>query len=195
MTTPRTRARGRPRNQDADQAILNSALRLLSQHGYARMSVESVAERAGVGKSTIYRRHASKEELVAAALARLAAPEQPPDTGSTRRDLVELLRQTHAQFQAGPGMQVVGAVLAEERDNPQLMKLLRRRVILPRRQALRRILERGVQRGEVRRQIDLDAAIDALTGAYFARYVAGLPQRPTSVEPVVDAVWEGLASR
>jgi AcrR family transcriptional regulator len=195
VTTITKRARGRPRNRDADRAILDSALGLLSQHGYARMSVDSVAEHAGVGKSTIYRRHASKEELVAAALVRLAAPEQLPDTGSTRRDLVEVLRQTQAQFQAGPGMQIVGAVLAEERDNPHLLKLLRRRVILPRRQALRRVLERGVERGEVRRQVDLDAAIDALLGAQFARYVAGLPQSHASVEPIVNAVWQGLTSR
>ena len=117
---------GRPRDPETDQAILRAALQLLTDRGYAGMSVEGVASRAGVGKTTIYRRYASKEELVAAALAALRDDLGPlPDTGDIRSDMVEMILQMRRALQQGPGLGMIGALLVEERRSPELLELLR----------------------------------------------------------------------
>ena len=86
--TAATRPPGRPRSAEADEAIERATLELLAAHGYRALSVEQVARVAGVGKATIYRRHRSKEELVAAAVRRLHhALDVPEDTGSLARGL------------------------------------------------------------------------------------------------------------
>src|SRR4051794_23872567 len=84
---------GRPRDARHDEAILEATMALLSEAGYARLTIDGVAARAGVGRPTIYRRWPSKPALVVAAL--LHAPQiQVPhaDTGSLRADLIKVLR-------------------------------------------------------------------------------------------------------
>ena len=82
---------GRPRDPEADQAILQTTLKLLTENGYAGLSVERVASEAGVGKTTIYRRYTTKDELVAAAVGALKDDlGPPPDTGDVRADIVEM---------------------------------------------------------------------------------------------------------
>ena len=87
-----SRSIGRPREQRADRAILAAALELMAEHGVRDLRMDDVAERAGVGKATIYRRHRSKDELVTAAVAALVTEITVPDTGSTRDDLLGLMR-------------------------------------------------------------------------------------------------------
>ena len=102
---------GRPRDPSADRMILQSALEVLTDLGYAGMSVEKVAKKAGVGKTTIYRRFSSKEELAAAALESLKDEIGPlPDTGDTRNDLVEMMLQSQQVFERGPAFAMLGGV-------------------------------------------------------------------------------------
>ncbi|MGO9597459.1 MAG: TetR/AcrR family transcriptional regulator [Isosphaeraceae bacterium] len=83
---------GRPRSTETDGSILTTTLRHLSEHGYARMSIDAIAADANTTKPTIYRRWSGKEELAIAALAQFQAQEQPKPTGSTADDLKTLLR-------------------------------------------------------------------------------------------------------
>lgn len=191
MTVPVTPSRGRPRSAEADQAIIQATLKLLGEQGYARMSIEAVAAEAGVGKTTIYRRYESKADLASAAVARLVDAENLPDSGSTRDDLLELINRMQRKFREGNGMNMIGTLLVEEQHNPKLLQLFRERVIGPRRSLLRIVMERGARRGEVRPDADFDSAIDALTGAYFARYLAGLVPDEDWSERIVDTVWLG----
>src|ERR1700704_5854309 len=78
---------GRPREARADRAILSATLELMAEHGVHDLRVDDVADRAGVGKATIYRRYRSKDELVTDAVATLVGEIEIPDTGSTRSDL------------------------------------------------------------------------------------------------------------
>src|SRR5690242_3281955 len=78
---------GRPRSTHADQAILQATLDLLAEVGYQSMSIEAIASRAGVGKTTIYRRYTSKEEIVADAIESLREDISTPDTGSFWGDM------------------------------------------------------------------------------------------------------------
>ncbi len=123
---------GRPRDPEADRVIVRATLKLLMEEGYAGMSIERVASEAGVGKTTIYRRYSSKEELAAAVGTLKDDLGPPPDTGDARADMVEMLAQNQAALERGPGFAMIGALLVEERRNPKLFELFRERIIRPR---------------------------------------------------------------
>lgn len=185
---------GRPRDPEVDRAILQATLRVLTDRGYAGTSIERVAAEAGVGKTAIYRRYATKAELAAAALASLRdSLGPPPDTGSARNDLVQMLVQAQAAFARGPAFAMLGALLVEERRNPELFELFRDRVLRPRRNEGMKILQRGVQRGEIRADADLDIAIHAMVGSILARHVMGVPESRKLIEETVDIIWRSIA--
>ena len=187
---------GRPRNPEADRAILQATLKLLTDQGYAGMSVERVASEAGVGKTTIYRRYASKEELATAAVGALRDDLGPPvNTGNTRTDIVEMIVQSQVAFEHGPVFAMIGALLVEERRNPQLFELFRERILRPRRDEAVMVLQRGVGRGEIRADADLEVAVHALVGAMFARHILGTPESRERIEETVDTVWSGLSQK
>ena len=90
---------GRPRNADNDIAILEAATAILFEKGYAGLTIDGVASAAGVSRPTIYRRWASKPELVIAALAHRTGVAIPvPNTGSVRRDLMAVQRHQIREF-------------------------------------------------------------------------------------------------
>src|SRR6266540_1833864 len=90
---------GRPRDARADRAILEATRELIAELGVYGFRTEDVAARAGVGKGAIYRRYRSKDELVTAAVAALVDKEiAAPDTGSTREDLLVLMREAVALY-------------------------------------------------------------------------------------------------
>ncbi len=187
---------GRPRDPETDQAILRATLKLLTDRGYAGMSVEGVASKAGVGKTTIYRRYSSKEELVAAALGALRDDLGPlPDTGDIRSDIVEMILQNRRALQRGPGFALIGALLVEESRSPELLELLRERLLRPRRDEAISVLQRGVDRGEIRADVDLEAAVQAMVGAVFTRHIFGASESRRRIEQTVDTVWNGLAAQ
>ena len=186
---------GRPRDPEADRAILQATLKLLTDQGYAGMSVEGVASEAGVGKTTIYRRYASKEELAAAAVESLReAWGPPPNTGSARTDIIEMLVQVHTALEGGPGFAMIGALMVEERRNPEMFELVRERLTRPRKDQALMVLQRGVDRGEMRADADLEAAVQAMVGAMFVRHIWGVPESRKRIEETVDTIWRGLAA-
>ena len=121
-TEPGTPRRpGRPRDATRDKAILTAALDLLQQRGYRDLTIESVAEQAGVGRPTIYRRWPSKPALVVAALARstrLAVP--PVDTGSLRRDLIALQRHRLELMSTPASRRVTAGLIGDLAADPEL---------------------------------------------------------------------------
>ena len=184
---------GRPRHPAIDRAIIKATLKLLAEHGYQGMSVEGVASEAGVGKTTIYRRYASKEELVVAAVGALRDDVGPlPDTGNVRADLVKMLDMYQVVFERG--LSTFGALLVEERRTPELFELFRERIMGPRRDEAVRLLQRGVERGEIRSDVDLEAAMHALVGSMFIRRILGPGESRDKIEQTVDIVWRGLAT-
>ncbi len=184
--------RGRPRDPELDRRILAAALDALARRGYAGVSLEAVAAGAGVGKTTIYRRYAGKDDLIAAALEALASAVELPDTGSTRADLVAYLERLHDTVLKGPGIPAFAALLIEGRRNRRLLNRLHERLVGRRRELFRLALRRGIERGEVRPEADVDAAADAVFGAFFARHLIGLPVTRAWMRSLVDTVWRGL---
>ena len=114
------RAPGRPRSQRADEAILAAALAELGERGYARMSVDAVAARAGVSKPTVYLRHRTKADLATAAIASMRTQPRPEPTADVRSDLIAHLSLLRAGLERPNGMAMFGTVLAEEGETPEI---------------------------------------------------------------------------
>jgi AcrR family transcriptional regulator len=166
MTEP-SQAAGRPRSEEAHRAILDATLALLVEVGYSALTVEGIAQRAGVGKATIYRRWPSKLPLVIEAFGELPAFEEA-DTGDLRGDLDHILRSYVRVYNTTPLGAVVPSLAGELPHNPELMDLFAP-VVKERRRPLIRALERAVQRGEIPRDIDLDLAADLVLGPITVR--------------------------
>ncbi|HEX2273606.1 MAG TPA: TetR/AcrR family transcriptional regulator [Acidimicrobiales bacterium] len=185
------RRRGRPRSSAADAAILDAAARVMSERGFRGMTVGAVARAAGVTEPTVYLRHPTKHALAVAAIAHLPGVADPPDSGDARRDLVALV-ETLVRDAERIGLSLIGTVLAEEPDHPELLEQWRRRAGAAMVEAIRAVLDRGRSRGQVRAGADLEATVELLLGAYVGRYTTrGAPPRGWS-RRIVAVVWPHL---
>ena len=191
----RKKERGRPRSPEVNRKILDATMKVMGRSGYAAMSIEEVAAEAGVSRPTIYLRYPGKAELATAALASYRDRGRPAETGDTRADLVARLRHFRRGVERPFGMAMIGSVLAEEHATPELLLLFRERVVEPRRDELREVLEHARGRGELKEGADTEAALNMLVGSYYAQYLAGKPFPNGWPEAVVDTVLEGLNER
>ena len=191
---PRRRVRGRPRAPEKEEAILSAALAVMAERGYRGMTIPAVAEAAGVGKPTIYLRFPSKFELAMAALARLPVVEGPPDTGSTRRDLVALLQERQEVIER-LGLSILGAVLVEEVEHPELLERYQDQLMRPLANGIHVTIQRGIERGEVRADADVDVLVNLLNGTHVSRYLVGEPMPGEWAERLVDVVWTSMEPR
>lgn len=187
--------RGRPRSEPARQAILAAAAELLLARGVTAVSMDAVADLAGVSKATIYRWWPSKETLALDALhEQWAEPGlEAPDTGTLRADLLGLLLPWVALAAEGPYGRIAGALFTEARTDPRFGAVFRERFTEPRRAVMRTVLYRALGRGEIPPGGDLEAATDLLYGALFHRLLLGhAPLTQDFAESVVAIVVAGL---
>jgi AcrR family transcriptional regulator len=187
--------RGRPRSAEADRAILTATADLLAERGLAAMSIEEVAARAGVGKTTIYRRWPSKGLLALDAFVISFRAEQPlPDTGSLRGDLLSALHAwVRAVTQTAMGPMLTG-LIAEAQHDPELRGAWRDRVLEPMRTQHRVMLDRAISRGEIAASVDRDVVLDLFFGAAEHRLLLGhLPMTGDFIAEVVDMILTGIA--
>lgn len=187
--------RGRPRSVEADRAILTATADLLAERGLAAMSIEEVAARAGVGKTTIYRRWPSKGLLALDAFVISFRAEQPqPDTGSLRGDLLSALHVwVRAVTQTAMGPMLTG-LIAEAQHDPELRGAWRDRVLEPMRTQHRVMLDRAIERGEIPATVDRDVVLDLFFGAAEHRLLLGhLPMTGNFIAEVVDMILTGIA--
>jgi AcrR family transcriptional regulator len=189
------RQMGRPKDARADRAILETTLELIADRGAHAFRTEDVAARAGVGKGAIYRRYRSKEELVTAAVAALVREEiAVPDTGSTRGDLLALMREAVELYRSSLPGRLMPKLIGAMADNQELARAVRDGFLAVRRSALSEVLRRGVERGDLRPDLDLELALDVLGGPLFYRLlVTGGPLDEQLAEGVADLILRGFA--
>jgi AcrR family transcriptional regulator len=170
-----TPARGRPRSETARRAVLDAALELCQRDGYQALTIKGIAERAGVGRQTVYRWWPTKEAVLLEALRDFALRQGrrlTPDTGDAPRDTHELLKATFDVTRRLTGNAVVG-LMAEAQHDPDLSARLQGTVIGPRRAALHDILRKGVERGQLSdRDVSLDLAVDFAFGTMWYRLMS-----------------------
>ena len=151
LKTPRG---GRSLDSSRDMALRESALALLAEVGYDRLTMDAVAARARAGKTTIYRRWQSKAELVVDALNSLKGDHNIPDTGSLRQDL-HALASDITNTETNAGALTAGMVNALAHD-AELRRVFREKFIAPRMAGFRTVFKRAVARGEMPAGHDLD---------------------------------------
>jgi AcrR family transcriptional regulator len=153
------------------QAILRAALEELAQVGYSAFSIEAVATRAGVAKTTVYRRYATKAELVRSAILQFLsnALGEPPDTGTLRGDLIELGRQTQQLASSILGQGLFRTQLLD-RAAPELeaigQEFERERELLH-----NQIASRAIARGEIASPADFERVVHVLSGTLLFKQV------------------------
>lgn len=177
-----------PRVERSRRVILSAALDLLGETGFGGVTIEAVAARAGVGKSTIYRHWPGKLELIEDAICTIKAPLTKPAGACTRERLIHILQQVASNVANSTWSTCLPAIIdAAERD-PEV-KVVHRRLTLERRQFLSDVLAEGVERGEVAPDRDLALVADCLIGPIMVRrLLLHEPLDPDAVPRLVDEV-------
>ena len=166
---------GRPRSERARQAILNSTLKFLEakENGFADLTIERVAEEAGVGKATVYRWWPNKAALVADVFASSVTQKLHfPDTGSVAGDMSRQMQQLVRILRSRRG-HILSVILAAGQSDASLIQAFRERFLKPRRAEAYTTLGRGIERGELPADLDPDLVLDALYGPIYMRFLIG----------------------
>lgn len=162
------------RSQRTHRAVMTAAAQLLAENGYASVTVEAIAARASVAKTTIYRWWSTKAAIFMELYNEVAAEMLTGlDTGSVEEDLRNLLQGLFKLFtttSAGPAM--VG-MIAEAQSSPEFARSFQEQFMIHRRNVTRVILKRGVERGELEADLNIDLAIDVISGPIWYRLLQG----------------------
>jgi AcrR family transcriptional regulator len=185
---------GRPRRRSADDAITSAALDVVAERGFQGATIETIAERAGVGRNTIYRRWRSKEELIADALRELTTDFDVWRTDDLYSLLLNWLRDFSRTFSDPLLGRLLAGVLGELQRNPVFADVYAERVVRPRRDALLGRLRDAQDRGELRADVDVEYVADLLGGAVLLRLLPlGLPAvGETYAEELLETIWRGI---
>jgi AcrR family transcriptional regulator len=194
-TARKTKTRARPGGRSARvvRDVLAAAIDVFAERGYAGMSFEEIAARAGVNKTTVYRRFPTKPDLFRAAIIALRTTDQPPDTGTIRGDLRAILDTRVKQLSTPRGRSVARAVLigaiepelaavvaAMRKDNPAIPDV---------------VFDRAIARGELPKRVDRALVSEALLGPIHTRVLwKGLGASSSFVDALVDLIVTGAAA-
>jgi AcrR family transcriptional regulator len=186
---------GRPRDERLDGAILEATVAILNEVGYASMTLEAVAARAGTTKPALRRRWRGRQHLVVDALVTTVGSVPTPDTGCTRCDLVAGIQTLTEAFTNKIGRRVLPALVADLADDQELADLFLRKYFLARRASTAAALRRGIERGDLDPDLDVDLMLDMLASTTYYRVLFGhLPITENLAEQVVDVVLNGVAT-
>jgi AcrR family transcriptional regulator len=200
MAEPATAAARRPdpRVERSRQAILDATRELLADGDVGSLTVEAIATRSGVAKTTIYRRWRDKWELAldAVMIDMLPRFEKPVDVGDTRKELLTFVNQVvrmQASAPFGPAMQGLVSQIATD---PELARVYRDQVVQPRMDQLAPVIERGIARGDLRPDTDVRLVHELLVGPIFYRLLfSGAPLTRNLGPRIVDAILAGFTPR
>ncbi|MFL6114760.1 MAG: TetR/AcrR family transcriptional regulator [Catenulispora sp.] len=188
------RTRGRPRSAAADTAILSATRALLAERGWADLTIAAVAERAGVAKSTLYRRWPGKADLVVDAMAELFSHLEVADRGSMLQDALATVGQYVELLQLPETQAALLALVAEADRDCSLREKVRSQVIDPQRRLVHEAWDRARTRGEVAGKTDVDLVFDMISGTLVHRIlIKGEPVDDAYLTRLVSVVLTGLA--
>lgn len=158
--------------RDVTSAITRAVFREIAKTGYAAMTMEAVAKRAGVGKAAIYRRWPSKLPMVADLLSQVGVPlAEIADSGSLQGDVHGFLTQAAALLRHSLVRKVLRDLYSEMERTPLLAATLKQGFQAGRRERVKQILQRAIQRHELRAELDQELALDLLAAPLYWRLV------------------------
>ncbi|WP_328535594.1 TetR/AcrR family transcriptional regulator [Streptomyces sp. NBC_00344] len=188
MSRQQERRRGRPLDDSTTGVILDATLELWGEVGFAAVTIDAVAARAGVSKPTVYRRWSAKRELLITAIERFVAPADIPDLGSFKAEVTEFLRNRGEMYRSPRVRRIMAGMIAacteDEEFHGEVQPFIDR---FP--AAMRLIIQRGIARGEVRPDTDVELLAAMINGSFYYRSIIeqkGVDER--SVEFVVGMI-------
>ena len=185
------------RSERSKQKILDATRELLAEEGGVRaLTIEAVAARAGVGKTTIYRRWRDKWELALDAVMIDMLPRfaNPIDVGDTRKELITFLDSVTKLWASPPDGPAMQGLVSEIATKPELARVYRERVVEPRREQLRPVIERGIARGDLRPDADVRLVHELLVGPILYRLLlSGPPLDRKLTTSLADAVLDSFS--
>jgi AcrR family transcriptional regulator len=186
---------GRPRDPRIDDSVLGATVELLGTSGYADLSVDAIAKRAGTSKPAIYRRWPSKAHLVHEAVFPISEATELPDTGSLDGDVREMVRRSTGVLTTPAARAAMPGLLAEMATDPSLhAKLLSRFGDVTSRGMADR-LEGAVNRGEARPDVTAVDLVDAIAGmALMAIITRNQVLDDTWVERTATLITKGISA-
>jgi AcrR family transcriptional regulator len=181
------------------RAILGATRELLAEEGdVGSLTVEAVAARSGVAKTTIYRRWRDKWELAldAVMIDMLPGFADPVDVGDTRKELLTFVNSVVKIWSTRPYGRAMQGLVSEIATQPELAREYRDRVVSPRRDQLAPVIERGIQRGDLRPDTDVRLVHELLVGPILYRLLlSGTPLERKLGTRLVDSVLDGFRPR
>ncbi|GHE09683.1 TetR/AcrR family transcriptional regulator [Streptomyces alanosinicus] len=185
------------RHDNRTEAIMRAALDLALELGYAKLSIEAVATRAGVGKHTVYRRWSSRGLLFLDAVLSLNTEGlSHPNTGDVVADLRETMTRAVKLLARPPWGPLYQALIGEAQHDPEVAAALNRRFIEPQTADTLARLKAAKEQGELAPDFDLDLAFDVLSGPLYYRLL--ITQQPIThdyIDRVLQAVFAGMSPR
>jgi AcrR family transcriptional regulator len=198
MAASETRSTTRPsRRARSDHAILEATRALLAEVGVPGLTIEGVAARSGVAKTTIYRRWRDRDELAFAAVwdDLVSGLKAPRDVGDTRAELIAFVGPIVSVLQSPLMNSVIRGLTSEIAGNSELSRTYREQTVEPRLEQLRKVVQRGIDRGDLRPDTDVRLAHELLVGPIFYRLLySGQPLDDGLASRIVDAVLRAFAA-
>ncbi len=193
MSSSNSKRRPGGRSARVRQAVLDAAFAELGEKGYGGLSIEAVALRSGVAKTTVYRRWPTRDELVADALDSRSDRYEPiPETGSLRGDLAEFCEGVRAKLTSNHGKAMLKSLVAAVDQSPEIVETVQR-FWRERRDVGGYLVERWIRRGVLRPETDADLLVEVLLAPIYLRVL--LPGGPLSgdvLEGFIDLALHGV---
>lgn len=187
--------KGRPRDVKLQHVILSVAYELLLEGGFEDVTIDKIAEKAGVSKATIYKWWPNKAAVVAEGFFEAAASRLPvPDTGSVLKDIL-IHAVNLSLFMESKEGKVISELIGQGQMDAALIQVFREYYVKPRRAESGMILKRGIDRGELGKELDIESSIDLIYGPLFYRLlVTGEKLTEDRVKLMVYTVFNGILS-
>jgi AcrR family transcriptional regulator len=185
----RPTSRGRPRQPDTDDRIVDAAVALLREHGPRAVTIEAVSSTSGVAKTTIYRRYRDRDDLMATVVDEIAAHPLPVRDVSVGQKLRGALARVRDVFEDGLGRGGMAALLSD--SDPQFTAQFRR-ALAAHLDPLMESLTRDSEEGLLRRGVDADILLDLILGSYLGEVLRHGEPRPAWLDRTVEVLMQGL---
>ncbi|MCW2496109.1 TetR/AcrR family transcriptional regulator [Jatrophihabitans sp.] len=194
MSVAVTRGPGRPRSEEIDAAILQATIDELIERGFLGASMESIAARAGVAKTTLYRRWPNTTELTIAAMRTFDADDAEPPAGTVREQLLWLIHRMRRKWGDPRFAAMMRRVAADGSAQPEMYRSARDRLVGPHSARMTAVLQRAIDEGLIRPDLDLEWARQLLVSPVMAGALT-LKDKVSAkqIELTVDTVLRGLA--
>jgi AcrR family transcriptional regulator len=186
---------GRPRSERSRAAILAAAGELMIEGGLGAATVEAIADRAGVGKATIYKWWPSRAAVALEGMTLVAADSwDVPESATALEALAEHMRAVVRLFTSSPAGALMRSLAADAQSDPEIAEALRQQWLEPRRAVSRRILLDGIAAGELAEDLDLEATLDLIYAPLYYRLLFGHgPLEEDETEPLIELVRRAIS--